>query len=160
MVCALVLLVGGSVGCGGRSTKSSLTIYEDPPTSNPVDVGGPGNSPGDSYYFFAGLRDHPGGAVIGELYGSKTLIKPPVPARPDAEQRATLLFFVLGNRQDQIVVAGAPDYPPNAPEFKPDQPVLRAVLGGTGKYNGAGGQLTSIRNSDGSYKQEFSLTKP
>ncbi|MGH3540811.1 MAG: hypothetical protein ACRDTO_00300 [Mycobacterium sp.] len=157
---ALALAVGGSAGCGGGSTESSLTVYEDPPTSNPVDVGGRGNSPGDSYYFFAGLRDQPGGALIGELYGSNTLVKPPVPSKPDAEQRATLLFFVLGNRQDQIVVAGVPDYPPNAPEFNPNQPVLRAVLGGTGKYNGVSGQLTSIRNSDGSYKQEFSLTEP
>jgi phage baseplate assembly protein gpV len=71
-----------------------------------------------------------------------------------------MIFFVIGNEQDQIVVAGVPDYPSNAPEFAADKPVVRAVIGGTGKYNGAGGQLTSTRNADGSYKQEFSLTKP
>lgn len=37
---------------------------------------------------------------------------------------------------------------------------LRAVLGGTGEHNGVTGQLTSTRNTDGTYKQEFSLTKP
>ena len=57
-------------------------------------------------------------------------------------------------------MAGVPDYPPNIPEFKANGPVLRAVLGGTGKYNGVGGQLTSTRNPDGSYKQVFSLTRP
>jgi hypothetical protein len=137
-----------------------LTVYEDAPTLNPVDVGKPGNSPGDGYYFFANLHDQSGGPVTGHLSVTKTVIKPPDPAKPDAEQRATLLFFVFDNSQDQIVVAGVPDYPPNAPEFGANQPVLRAVLGGTGKYNGAGGQLTSTRNSDGSYTQEFSLTKP
>jgi hypothetical protein len=146
--------------CGGGATKSSLAVYEDAPTLNPVDVGKPGKSPGDAYYFFANLRDQLGGPVTGHLYGMKTLIKPEDPSTPNAEQRATLLFFVFDKSQDQIVVAGVPDYPPNAPEFGANQPVLRAVLGGTGKYNGAGGQLTSTRNPDGSYKQEFSLTKP
>jgi hypothetical protein len=146
--------------CGSDAGKSTLTLYSDAPTMNPVDVGKPGNSPGDAYYFYANVRDQHGGSVTGQLYGSKTLVKPEDPAKPGTEQRATLLFFVFDNSQDQIVVAGVPDYPPNAPEFAADKPVLRAVLGGTGKYNGAGGQLTSTRNGDGSYKQEFSLTKP
>jgi hypothetical protein len=107
----------------------------------------------------ASLRDQRGGVVTGEVYGAKTLVKPAEPSKPVTEQRATLLFFVFGNHQDQIVVAGVPDYPPNAPVFQANQPVLRAVLGGTGKYNGAGGQLSSTRNYDSSYKQEFSLTK-
>lgn len=156
--CALVAVIVSA--CAGGATKSTLTIYEDAPTINPVDVGKPGNSPGDGYYFFANLRDQAGGPVTGHLYGTKTVIKPAEPSAPDAEQRATLLFFVFDKTQDQIVVAGVPDYPPNAPEFRANQPVLRAVLGGTGKYNGAGGQLTSTRNPDGSYNQEFSLIKP
>jgi hypothetical protein len=156
---ALVLAFAVTTSCGGGSNKLSLTVYEDAPTLNYVDQPPPGVSPGDAYYFFASLRDQPGGQVTGELYGTKTLVKPPAPSTPNIEQRATMMFFVFGNHQDQIVVAGVPDYPPNAPEFGPNQPVLRAVLGGTGKYDGVGGQLTSTRNADGSYKQEFSLTK-
>jgi hypothetical protein len=155
--CALLFTVAA---CGGGDTTSSLTVYEDAPTLNPVDAGAPGNSPGDAYYFFANVRDQVGGPVTGQVYGTKTLVKQADPSNPTAEERATLLFFVFGNSQDQIVVAGVPEYPPNAPQFAANQPVLRAILGGTGKYNGVGGQLTSTRNSDGSYKQEFSLTKP
>jgi hypothetical protein len=157
-----VIVTAGTLfvsACGGDDGKSSLTVYEDVPTLNPADVGKPGSSPGDSYYFFANLRNQAGGAVTGHVYGMKTLVKPEDPSKPGTEQRATLLFFVFDKSQDQLVVAGVPDYPSNAPEFAADQPVLRAVLGGTGKYNGAGGQLTSTRNGDGSYKQEFSLTK-
>jgi hypothetical protein len=154
-IVAGILALGGC----GHDAATSLTVYEDAPTLNPVDVGKPGNSPGDGYYFFANLRDQQGGAVTGHLYGSKTLVKPEDPTKPGSEQRATLLFFVFDNAEDQIVVAGVPDYLPNAPEFAADKPVLRAVLGGTGKYSGAGGQLTSTRNADGSYKQEFSLTR-
>jgi hypothetical protein len=53
------------------------------------------------------------------------------------EKRATFLFFTFGDRQDQIVVSGAVDYPPTAGEFDSGQPVVRAILGGTGKYVGA-----------------------
>jgi hypothetical protein len=157
MGCALVLALAA---CANDSSKTSLTVYEDAPTLVPVDVGTPGNSPGDEYQFYATLRDQLGGPITGHVYGTKTLVKPADPSNPAAEQRATTLFFVFANSQDQLVVAGVPDYPPNAPQFAANQPVLRAVLGGTGKYNGAGGQLTSTRNPDGSYKQEFSLIQP
>ena len=95
--------------------------------------------------------------MIGEVFGSKTLIKPATNAKPNLEQRATLLIFTFGNREDQIVVMGVPDYPGNAAEFNADQPVVRAILGGTGKYMGARGQLTSTRKKDGSYTQVFTL---
>lgn len=149
-----------AVGACGESKTSSLTVYQDAPTLNPVDVGAPKNSPGDAYYFFADVREEPGGSVTGQVYGTKTMVKPAEPDDPDAEQRATSLYFVFGDSQDQIVVAGVPDYPPNDAQFAAGQPVLRAVLGGTGEYNGVTGQLTSTRNTDGTYKQEFSLTKP
>jgi hypothetical protein len=86
--------------------------------------------------------------MIGEVFGSKTLIKLPTDTKSNSlEQRATLLIFTFGdNRDDQIVVMGVPDYPSNAAEFNAGQPVVRAILGGTGKYMGARGQLTSTRN--------------
>ena len=158
--CGLAFVVCASAACGGGSSTSSLTVYQDAPTLSAVDVPPPGPSAGDEYYFFASLRDQPGGPVTGEAYGSKTIVKPAQPSNPNVEQRATVLYFVFDDHQDQIVVAGVPDYPPNTPVFQANQPVLRAVLGGTGKYKGVGGELTSTRNSDGSYKQQFSLTNP
>jgi hypothetical protein len=72
---------------------------------------------------------------------------------------ATLLVFTLGGGQDQIIAFGTGDYPPTAAEFNAGQPVGRAILGGTGKYMGARGQLTSTRNADGSYTQVFMLVR-
>ena len=148
--------------CGQRSTNSSsetLTVYEDRPTLKLLDLGPPGNSPGDVYHFFAPLHSSPGGPVIGEVFGSKTLIKMATDANPNLETRATVLFFTFANHQDQTVALGAFDYPATAGEFQAGQPVVRAVLGGTGKYMGARGQLTSTRNGDGSYTQVFTLLK-
>jgi hypothetical protein len=147
--------------CGLHSNPSTetLTIYEDAPTLTPLDLGPPGNSPGDAYYFSAALHSSPGGPVTGEVFGSKTLIKVAAPASPNSEKRATLLFFTLPGGRDQISVLGAADYPSTAAEFDSDQPVVRAILGGTGRYMGGRGQLTSTRNKDRSYTQVFTLLK-
>ena len=148
--------------CGLRSTNSStktLTLYQDAPKMKLLDLGEPGNSPGDVYHFFAPLHSKPGGPVIGEVFGSKTLVKLATDANPNLEQRATLLSFTFNDRQDQIIALGVTDYSPTAGEFDAEKPRARAILGGTGKYMGARGELTSTRNPDGTYTQVFTLLK-
>jgi hypothetical protein len=156
----LVSILMGS--CSPRSTnpaRVTLTIYQDAPTLTPLDLGPPGNSPGDAYYFSAPLHSSRGGPVTGEVFGSKTLVKLSDQGNSNSEKRATVLFFTFHGGQDQIIASGAVDYPPTAAEFNANQPVVRPVLGGTGKYIGARGQLASTRNRDGSYTQVFTLLK-
>jgi len=159
MAALFVLTLAACAVPAATPATETLTVYQDAPTLNPLDLGAQGNSPGDVYYFYAPLHSSPGGPVTGEVFGSKTLVKAATAENPNVEQRATVLVFTFGNRQDQIVVMGVPDYPPNAAEFNAGAPVLRAVLGGTGRYIGARGQLTSTRNADGSYMQVFTLMK-
>jgi hypothetical protein len=64
------------------------------------------------------------------------LIKLATDANPDLEKRGTLLVFTFGGGQDQIVVFGITNYSPAAGGFAARQPVVRPVLGGTGKYHG------------------------
>src|SRR6266404_9652601 len=68
------LMVACGVHCTNPSTET-FTVYEDAPTVKLLDLGPPGNSPGDVYHFFAPLHSTPGGPVTGEVFGSKTLIK-------------------------------------------------------------------------------------
>ena len=163
MMTAAALLVSGFVAaCGPHSKNTStetLTIYEDAPALQPLDLGPPGNSPGDAYYFSAPLHSSPSGPVTGEVFGSKTLVKLAAQANPNSEKRATVLVFTFHGGQDQIIAFGAGDYPPAAAEFNTGQPVVRAILGGTGKFIGARGQLTSTRNADGSYTQVFTFVR-
>ena len=148
--------------CGAHSTNPStetLTVYQDAPKMSLLDLGAPGNSLGDVYHFSAPLHSERGGPVTGELIGSKTLVKMPADANPKTERRATLMFFNFADGKDQIIAFGAADYSPSVPEFEAGQSAVRAVLGGTGKYIGARGQVTSTRNQDGSYTQVFTLLK-
>jgi hypothetical protein len=157
---AALLGCGLITACGQRSTNSStetFTVYEDAPKLSLLDLGAPGNSLGDAYHFAASLHSQPGGPVTGEVIGSKTLVKVATDANPNLERRATLMFFTFADRKDQIIAFGVADYSPSVPEFDAGQPVVRAVLGGTGKYMGARGQLVSTRNADGSYTQVFTL---
>src|ERR1043166_4713000 len=150
------------VACGAHSTNPStetFTVYQEAPKMSLLDLGAPGNSLGDIYHFSAPLHSERGGPVTGEVIGSKTLVKVATDANPNLERRATLLFFTFAEGKDQIIAFGAADYSPSAPEFDAGQPVVRLVLGGTGKYMGARGQVNSTRNADGSYTQVFTLLK-
>ena len=163
MTAAAALSVSALIAaCGAHSTNPSnetFTVYEDAPKMSLLDLGAPGNSLGDVYHFSAPLHSKPGGPVAGEIIGSKTLVKVPTDANPNLERRATLMFFTFADGNDQIIAFGAADYSPNVPEFAAGQPVVRPILGGTGKYMGARGQVTSTRNADGSYTQVFTLVK-
>ena len=148
--------------CGAHSTNQStetFTVYEDAPKMSLLDLGAPGNILGDVYHFSAPLHSERGGPVTGEVIGSKTLVKMATDANPNPKRRATLLFFTFADRKDQIIAFGAADYSPSAPEFDAGEPVVRPVLGGTGKYMGARGQVTSTQDADGSYTQVFTLLK-
>src|SRR5436190_11514659 len=148
--------------CGAHSSNQSsenFTVYEDTPKMSLLDLGAPGNSLGDVYHFSAPLHSERGGPVTGEVIGSKTLVKVATDANPNLERRATLLFFTFADRKDQIIAFGVADYTPSAPEFDARQPAVRAILGRTGKYMGARGQVTTTRSADGSYTQVFTLLK-
>jgi hypothetical protein len=155
---ACVLIAACGVHSSNQSTET-FTVYEDAPKMSLLDLGAPGNSLGDVYHFSAPLHSERGGPVAGEVIGSKTLVKMATDANPNLERRATLLFFTFADGKDQIIAFGAADYSPSSSEFDAGQRVIRPVLGGTGKYMGARGQVTSTRNSDGSYTQVFTLLK-
>jgi hypothetical protein len=78
MMAVTALIVSALLAaCGLRCTSPSsetFTVYQDAPKMSPLDLGAPGNSPGDVYYFSAPLHSSPGGPVIGEVFGSKTLV--------------------------------------------------------------------------------------
>ena len=159
---AALFASGFITACGAHSTNQpteTFTVYEDAPKMSLLDLGAPGNSLGDVYHFSAPLHSERGGPVTGEVIGSKTLVKVATDANPSLERRATLMFFTLADRKDQIIAFGVADYSPSAAEFDAGQPVVRAILGGTGKYIGARGELSSTRNADGSYTQAFTLVK-
>ena len=159
----LLLLMPGALAVSASSNNTSATeqiiFYMDPPKLTAVDVPPVGKSQGDAYYFNASLHSAKDGPVIGELFGIKTVDKLSPLRTTGIEQRFTFLIFTFNNKADQIVVAGIVDYPSQEGEFVPSEPVVRAVLSGTGKFMGVRGQVVSTRNNDGSYNHVFTLLR-
>ena len=62
--------------------------------------------------------------MVGEVFGTKVVVKTATTQNPLVEQRITHLVFTFNDRKDQIIVAGVADYPVAGSEFGTDQPVV------------------------------------
>ncbi|MCX5512147.1 hypothetical protein C3941_08755 [Kaistia algarum] len=128
-------------------------IRQDAPTLTQVDVGQSGASHGDMLAFEAGLTLEDGSKGLM----SGILITVDLPDGADLfEDRVGQIVFNVGSG-NEIVVAGISNYAKDAAEMNAGQPQVRAVIGGTGQYIGARGQVTTRRNPDGSYEHAFEL---
>jgi hypothetical protein len=114
----------------------------------------PGEIPGRKTYFAAQLSK-PSGQAFGLLTGSISSVAP-VPGNPEEARLRTLIFRLPGG---QIVAMGNSVYPSGAHEINPNTAINIAIIGGTGKYLGARGEVTSNRNADGTYTHKFILLK-
>jgi hypothetical protein len=132
---------------------SEFKVRQEIPTLETIDIGDEGKSHGDMLAFKATISNEEG--EIGILSG--ILITVNLPTDQSAvEDRMGNLIFTFGD-SDSLVVAGASVYAPDKTEMNANQPQVRAVIGGTGKYLGARGEVTTTRNDDGTYDHDFRL---
>jgi len=76
----------------------------------------------------------------------------------ELESRITLSVVSFDNEgKDTIQLQGVGLYPITGSTLKSDVTLERAVIGGTGKYAGASGTVTSMHWSDGSWQHVFDL---
>jgi hypothetical protein len=68
---------------------------------------------------------------------------------PISERFGTLVFN-LGD-ENEIVAQGSTSYPKDEEQMKSGLQQKRAIVGGTGKYKGINGEVTTTRNEDGTY---------
>jgi|SRR5919199_2472130 hypothetical protein len=138
-------------GCGAQGGHIVHFISSRPHLYT-LDLGRHGKSSGDLYVFDATLLDRHGRRAIGSLHGTQTSIK----LESGAETVQGILTFEFG-RGNALVVGGLSQYPRRGTGTITNRKFVRAVLGGTGKYAGASGTLTTKRRPDGNYEQELRL---
>jgi hypothetical protein len=112
-----------------------------------------GASPGDVYVFDAPVLSPKTKRVIGRIRGTQTSIK----REHGVLTVQGMLTYELG-AGNEIVIGGLASYPLNAAGLIRGKTFVRAVLGGTGRYAGASGTLTSKQVAPGRYDQVFRLT--
>lgn len=76
------------------------------------------------------------------------------------ELRASNLTFVFGDEADQLVVGGISLYPPSGATLAPGTKTVRPVIGGSGKYDGARGQVVSRNYGADGWTHTFRIVLP
>ncbi len=111
---------------------------------------------GDEFVFESPmLKD---GKPYGEMFGTMTKVgELGHGTHPDREDR--LLNAVFDLPDGEIVVMGISFYVPLHPVLEKQEPVARAIVGGTRAYAGIRGEVITIHNDDDTYTQEIRYWK-
>ena len=76
------------------------------------------------------------------------------------ELRGSNLTYVFGAEANQLVVGGISLYPPAGATLAPGQRTVRPVIGGSGIYEGATGQVVSVNLGANGWTHTFRITLP
>lgn len=133
--------------------KRVIKLHQEPPALESLDLGAPGATHGDMLAFQAALSGEDGAKA--QMFG--LLITIDIADGEDTFEDRTGQVHVDFGGGDSIVVAGRSVYAGGEKEMAKGAPQLRAVIGGTGKFIGARGQVTTVRNGDKSYDHVIEL---
>ena len=161
LTATIVLLLGGVVGACGSSSSSGSKVMTfqvltvDPHTKT-LDFPPLGKSPGDVYVFNATIVAMNGQTVIGRLRGTQTSIK----LENGSETVQGLLTYEFGEG-NEIVIGGLSANPLSGRSFLiQKKSFVRPVLGGSGRYFGAVGTVTTTYLGSNRYEQAFRVVLP
>ena len=136
-------------------TRTILKISQEVPNIIHIDLDREGPSHGDLLAFDAEVLTDSN--VKGTLSGYLLTIFIPEEDHEDFQERMVQMVFDLGDG-NTILVGGRSLYPDmEEAEMQENVPQVRAIIGGTGTYIGARGQITTTRMSDGSYEHVLEL---
>jgi hypothetical protein len=138
------------------SASNSLVVVQDAPVlaSHPDPDIKP-NTTGAVLFFGADLRDTKG-KKVGELIGQVTTLDVTLDGVDEVDNFRELVFNM---KKGQIVVLGASQYVAgNVPNFASNNaPVTAVIVGGTGKYVGVRGVVTTKKRANGTFRHTFTF---
>ena len=158
----LLIVLFSIIGCNqnekkiphSHNTITSIKLHQELPKIVHLDLGLEGNSHGDLMAFDSVFTNDKG--MVGMLSGYITTVDIPNETETFEDRMVHMVFDF--EEANTIVVGGKSVYPKIVgAEFKKQIPQIRAVIGGTGDYMGARGQLTTTRNEDGTYEHLLEL---
>jgi hypothetical protein len=141
-------------GCKQESQSSWQTIkfIQDKPALVHLNLGDTAHSHGDGMAFEAVIKDTAGN-VAGEVMGwliTVDIMDGDSTSPVHIAERIGSMVFNFGD-ENEIVAEGATSYHHGERQMKEGISQKRAIVGGTGKYKGIKGEVTTTRNEDGTY---------
>ena len=157
---SLVLAIAGSaiLFCGASVyAAQTFTIQQDKPKLTTVDIGEKGASHGDILAVEATFTVDNG--TKGEIRGMNTIVDVETGANDSFYDCVENIVLDFGG-QDTLVIIGKSRWTGGAGKMARDAPAVpgvRAITGGTGRYIGARGQITSTPRENGRYEHAVIL---
>ncbi len=137
-IAAVVLSLGFAPLSHAHQEKTeTIRVYHQAVT--PIAVSGAGVGAVRTFFIPIAVN----GVAANEQYLAGTLTTLAEGVDAGLELRASNLTFVFGAEPDQLVVGGVSLYPPAGATLAPGQRTVRPVIGGSGRYFGAQGQVIS-----------------
>jgi len=130
-----------------------LTLTQGKPVIK--NITNPSASNGSLELFGAKLTDQAGKAS-GFLEGSIMTVDVLAGPTEHVLRKRSLTFMLPGG---EIQAEGSSYYPLNEQEILANHPTRIAIVGGTGKYVGASGQVQTVHRGDGTYTQTIELVR-
>ena len=138
-----------------KLATQTLKVHQELPDLTHIDLDKEGASHGDLLAFDAAITSDTG--MTGKLSGFIMTVDIPQKDHEVFQDRIVQLVFDFGEA-NTIVVGGRSVYPHlDKSEMKKNEPQYRAVIGGTGTFMGARGQVKTTRNDDGTYEHLIEL---
>ena len=149
-----------SLGLVSTGAVSPVSAAEKPITVrvyhqavNPIAVSGTGIGAVRTFFIPIAVN---GKAADGQyLAGTLTTLDTAMPG--GQELRTSNLTFVFGAEKDQMVVGGVSLYPPAGATLAAGQTTIRPVIGGSGEYSGARGQVVSTNMGANGWTHVFKV---
>ncbi len=138
---AVISLVA-MLSVGSAQSDQTLTLMQDLPIVTHIELGAEGSTHGDIRAFEAVFRD--GNGASGVISGMLVTVEIPIGENGLFIDRISQIVIDFGG-VDTIVIAGKSVYP------------YGAVVGGTGRYIGARGQMLTTRRDQGHYEHSITL---
>ena len=141
---------------GSALADSTLSITHGPtPAPTTLDMGQEGDSVGDVRIWRFSARSSDNKDVMMDWLMTTTGY---AAHTTELESRVTLSVVSFDDKgKDTIQLQGVGLYPITGSTLKTEDTLERAVIGGTGKYVGASGAVTSTHLADGSWRHVFHL---
>ena len=133
------------------STSTTLILTNDTPTS--TTIGGSPDSPVGTESFHEAIVRNAKGQAVGTFHAS-VLTVDVSPGDVTETRLRTVVFDLKGG---QIVATGVAVYPASEKYLAVQASSRIAIVGGTGSYLGALGQMVTTKKDDGTYRQVLTL---
>jgi len=135
------------------AAEKPITVRVYHQAVNPIAVSGTGI--GAVRTFFIPIAVNGKSANDQYLAGTLTTLDTAMPG--GQELRTSNLTYVFGAEKDQMVVGGVSLYPPAGATLAAGQTTIRPVIGGSGKYSGARGQVVSTNMGANGWTHVFKV---